>query len=132
MLSDVQATNNFNLIQARVAWIEKVEFQVGGIVAPFTDTVNIIKAGVLRLAWNSSIFRENLWLHSSSIIGALIMLSYELGTERLPVRPNAPSHITTLKTAARTVVEQILGLTDQLHYEETTGCKQTDGSSCGV
>ncbi|OWZ08573.1 hypothetical protein PHMEG_00018857 [Phytophthora megakarya] len=39
---------------------------------------------------------------------------------------------TTLKTAVRSVVEETLQLTDQLVYEEITGCEQKDSTSCGL
>ncbi|OWZ06898.1 hypothetical protein PHMEG_00020787 [Phytophthora megakarya] len=68
------------------------------------------------------------WLLAWSISG----ITEERFVLTLPVRPNAPARdITTLKTAVCTVVEQILDLTYQLHYEENTGYKQNDGSSCG-
>ncbi|KAE9177268.1 hypothetical protein PF002_g28381 [Phytophthora fragariae] len=39
----VVAKNNFALVQATVDWIETVEFQVGDIVEPFKDTLDISK-----------------------------------------------------------------------------------------
>ncbi|KAF1787719.1 Ulp1 protease family, C-terminal catalytic domain [Phytophthora cactorum] len=87
----VAARNNFNLVQATIEWIDKVEFQVDCIVEPFKDTLDVTKAdhknavedmnldkwyiGKHAQYGNDSLdFRENLWLHSSSIIGALFAL----------------------------------------------------------
>ncbi|ETI54361.1 hypothetical protein F443_02808 [Phytophthora nicotianae P1569] len=42
------------------------------------------------------------------------------------------SNLSTLKKAVATVVEPMLGITDQLSYEAITGCLQKDSSSCGI
>ncbi|KAG3137688.1 hypothetical protein JG687_00018220 [Phytophthora cactorum] len=39
----VAARNNFNLVQATIEWIDKVEFQVDYIVEPFKDTLDVTK-----------------------------------------------------------------------------------------
>ncbi|KAE9030075.1 hypothetical protein PR001_g11349, partial [Phytophthora rubi] len=87
----VVAKNNFAFVQATVDWIETVEFQVEDIVEPFKDTLDITKVEyksaveVLNLGeWffgryphhgcEFLNFRENLWLHTGSIIGALFVL----------------------------------------------------------
>ncbi|KAE8961292.1 hypothetical protein PR002_g29946 [Phytophthora rubi] len=87
----VVAKNNFALVQATVDWIETVEFQVGDIVEPFKDTLDISKVDYKAAVEDLNLgewffgqhplhgcefldFRENLWLLSGSIIGALFVL----------------------------------------------------------
>ncbi|KAL3658549.1 hypothetical protein V7S43_016433 [Phytophthora oleae] len=204
MQAVVAARNNFHLVQATVDWIDKVEFRIDNIVAPFTDTLNVTKADHKKAVEDLNLgewyvgrhpqvgvefldVTEHLWLHSSSITGALLMLresyeavgivnprfqefelkeqkpriaqaygaadpgvkkvisvlnvGYHWGAFCVDVRTrkcflfdpmHLPSNITTLKTAVRTVVEETLQLTDQLEYQEVTGCKQKDSSSCGL
>ncbi|OWZ20548.1 hypothetical protein PHMEG_0005010, partial [Phytophthora megakarya] len=43
MDSAVKAKNNFRLVQAKVDWIEKLQFRVDSIVPPFKDTADITK-----------------------------------------------------------------------------------------
>ncbi|KAE9137740.1 hypothetical protein PF006_g14098 [Phytophthora fragariae] len=87
----VVAKNNFALVQATVDWIETVEFQVEDIVEPFKDTLDITKVDYKAAVEDLNLgewffgrhplhgcefldFRENLWLHTGSIIGALFVL----------------------------------------------------------
>ncbi|KAF4129760.1 hypothetical protein GN958_ATG21049 [Phytophthora infestans] len=65
----VTAQNYFKMVKATMEWIDKVEIQVDSIVEPFIESVNITKFGSEFLD-----FRENVWLHSGSIIGSLFMM----------------------------------------------------------
>ncbi|KAG1687579.1 hypothetical protein DVH05_004776 [Phytophthora capsici] len=42
------------------------------------------------------------------------------------------SNIAAVKEEVLNVVEKMLGMTDQLHYQVVTGCIQKDNHSCGV
>ncbi|KAG6599632.1 uncharacterized protein IUM83_19342 [Phytophthora cinnamomi] len=85
------ARNSFNLVQATVDWIDKVEVQVEDVVKPFKDTLDAPKVDYKTAVENLNLvewffgrhpqygsdlldFRENLWLHTGSIIGALFVL----------------------------------------------------------
>ncbi|ETI50530.1 hypothetical protein F443_05948 [Phytophthora nicotianae P1569] len=204
MTDAVQAKNNFALVEATMAWVDTVDFHVASIVHPFKDTEDVTKDTHKHTVDNMNLgswyagrhvqlgcefldFRENLWLHTGSIIGGLLLLreTYESvgivnprfhdfdhpdqktrtakaygatasGTKRVISVINLGNHwgaffvnvetttcylfdplqlksnLSTLKKAVATVVEPMLGITDQLSYEAITGCLQKDSSSCGI
>ncbi|KAH7472206.1 Zinc finger SWIM domain-containing protein 3 [Phytophthora ramorum] len=87
----VMAKNNFNLVQLTVDWIDKAKFRADCLVEPFKDTHDVLKIDHKNAVEDLNLgrwyvgkhaqfgsefldFRENLWLHSGSIIGALFML----------------------------------------------------------
>ncbi|KAL3658547.1 hypothetical protein V7S43_016431 [Phytophthora oleae] len=91
MSSVTTARNNFKLVQSTVDWIEKVEFKVDCVVPPFKDMLEVTKDDHKRAVEDLNLgewhigkhaqhgsefldFRENLWLRSGPIIGALFML----------------------------------------------------------
>ncbi|KAG1687110.1 hypothetical protein DVH05_005388 [Phytophthora capsici] len=178
MADVVEAKNNFALVEATMAWVDTVDFHVASIVHPFKDTEDITKATHKHAVDNMNLgawyagrhvqhgcefldFRENLWLHTGSIIGGLLLLreTYESvapGTKRVISVINLGNHwgaffvnlettswylfdplqlqsnLSTLKKAVAMVIEPMLGITDQLSYEVITGCVQKDSSSCGI
>ncbi|KAL4099835.1 hypothetical protein PRIC1_007634 [Phytophthora ramorum] len=87
----VMAKNNFNLVQLTVDWIDKAKFRADCLAEPFKDTQDVLKIDHKNAVEDLNLgrwyvgkhaqfgsefldFRENLWLHSGSIIGALFML----------------------------------------------------------
>ncbi|ETK93601.1 hypothetical protein L915_03252, partial [Phytophthora nicotianae] len=91
MASVLEARNQFQLVYFTLEWIEGVEWQAKDVVPPFTDTCDHTKLaykeavtgmvlGEIRLGpeWCMGCslldFCENLWLHSSSIISAMLAL----------------------------------------------------------
>ncbi|KAL4168669.1 hypothetical protein KRP22_012067 [Phytophthora ramorum] len=91
MASVLEARNRFQLVQFTLDWISGVEWQIKDVVPPFTDACDYTKQaykeavqgmrlGQVRLGPEWSLgcslvdFRENLWLHSSSIISAMLAL----------------------------------------------------------
>ncbi|KAL4140095.1 hypothetical protein PRNP1_015170 [Phytophthora ramorum] len=87
----VMAKNNFNLVQLTVDWIDKAKFRADCLVEPFKDTQDVLKIDHKNAVEDLNLgrwyvgkhaqfgsefldFRENLWLHSGSIIGVLFML----------------------------------------------------------
>ncbi|KUF96475.1 hypothetical protein AM588_10006042 [Phytophthora nicotianae] len=91
MTDVVQAKNNFALVEATMAWVDTVDFHVASIVHPFKDTEDVTKDTHKHTVDNMNLgswyagrhvqlgcefldFRENLWLHTGSIIGGLLLL----------------------------------------------------------
>ncbi|EEY67438.1 uncharacterized protein PITG_04476 [Phytophthora infestans T30-4] len=89
-LANVQeARNRFQLVQVTLDWIEGVEWQIKDVASPFIDSCDITKVtGVQKrsktcdagqgpewcLGCSLLDFRENLWLHTSSVISAMLAL----------------------------------------------------------
>ncbi|KAE9320462.1 hypothetical protein PR003_g17706 [Phytophthora rubi] len=87
----LEARNRFRLVQFTLDWIDGVEWHIKDVVHPFTDVCDYTKQeymkavkgmclGEVRLGPEWSLgcslvdFRENLWLHTSSIISAMLAL----------------------------------------------------------
>ncbi|KAE9347975.1 hypothetical protein PF008_g7570 [Phytophthora fragariae] len=89
----LEARNRFRLVQFTLDWIDGVEWHIQDAVHPFTDVCDYTKQeymksvkgmclGEVRLGPEWSLgcslvdFRENLWLHTSSIISAMLALQH--------------------------------------------------------
>ncbi|KAE8901360.1 hypothetical protein PF004_g27806 [Phytophthora fragariae] len=87
----VTAKNNISLVHATLNWIAALEFPVDSVVEPFKDQVDTTKDDHVQAVKELNLgqcfvgkslqygvdfldFRENLRLHSSSIVGGLLML----------------------------------------------------------
>ncbi|KAE9317070.1 hypothetical protein PF008_g18851 [Phytophthora fragariae] len=83
--------NNISLLHATLNWIAALEFQVDSVVEPLKDHVGTTKDDHVQAVKELNLgqcfvgknlqygvdfldFRENLWLHSTSIVGGLLML----------------------------------------------------------
>ncbi|ETI35434.1 hypothetical protein F443_18229 [Phytophthora nicotianae P1569] len=75
-------------------------------------------------------FREKLWLHTSSIISAMLALKsmYSAGGAVGVLKSN----LKVLKSGVQSVIEPLIGMKDRLTYEKITWCIQKDNTSCGV
>ncbi|KAG3243793.1 hypothetical protein PI124_g11396 [Phytophthora idaei] len=60
----VAARNNFNLVQATIEWIDKVEFQVDCIVEPFKDTLDVTKADHKNAVEDMNLDKWYIWKHT--------------------------------------------------------------------
>ncbi|GMF54033.1 unnamed protein product [Phytophthora fragariaefolia] len=92
MASIHEARNNFDLVKRTLAWLESVEWRVADIREPFQDTSGIPKykgyVQTLNLAINKipgemvagaqlMDFRQDLWLHTTSLLVSLFALRAE-------------------------------------------------------
>ncbi|KAE9298595.1 hypothetical protein PF008_g23463 [Phytophthora fragariae] len=90
----IKARNNFELVEDTMKWIDSLAFQVASIAPPFKDMEDITKVNHKQAVDDLNLgrwyvgrheqngcefldFRENLWLHSGSIIGGLLALQSE-------------------------------------------------------
>eukprot|EP00644_Phytophthora_capsici_P015586 jgi/Phyca11/121655/e_gw1.44.228.1 len=84
----LEARSQFQLVELTLDWIEGVEWNVNDVVAPFTDTCDFTKVKAVRgmllgqvhlgpewyYGYTLVDYRENLWLHSSSVISGMLAL----------------------------------------------------------
>ncbi|KAE8956104.1 hypothetical protein PF011_g31589 [Phytophthora fragariae] len=155
----VTAKNNISLVHATLNWIAALEFSVDSVVEPFKDQVDTTKDDHVQAVKELNLgqcfvgkslqygvdfldFRENLWLHSSSIVGGLLMLretyqavgvinprfhEFDAPDQKLRTARgflsddtsyerviSLDSNIRIVKEEVLNVVEKVLGLTDQL------------------
>ncbi|KAE9075899.1 hypothetical protein PF007_g24825 [Phytophthora fragariae] len=90
----IKARNKFKLVEDTMKWIDSLAFRVASITPPFKDLEDVTKVDHKQAEDDLNLgrwyvgrheqngcefldFRENLWLHSGSIIGGLLALQSE-------------------------------------------------------
>ncbi|ETL46991.1 hypothetical protein L916_03223 [Phytophthora nicotianae] len=181
MASVLEAQNQFQRVYFTLEWIGGVEWQVKDVVPPFTGTCDHTKESQ-NLAYKEAVTGMVLgeicigpewcmgglliaglsqWLHSSSIISAMLALQQMYPKEYLerwtPImnslslpyawtlvldkRKNVcytfdalqlKENLATLKSSVQFVIQPILSLKDRITYKEVDWCQQKDNSLCGV
>ncbi|KAF4146456.1 hypothetical protein GN958_ATG04357, partial [Phytophthora infestans] len=74
MASVIEARNHLNLVMRTLCWIDDVECRVSDIRKPFSDARSVTKFFAGRQLLD---FRENLWLHTTSILVSMMVLRDE-------------------------------------------------------
>ncbi|GMF43462.1 unnamed protein product [Phytophthora fragariaefolia] len=150
-----EAYKTFTLVNKTDAWMETVEWDVRDKC--YVETLNL---GVNKFeneeedGYKLLDFRENLWLHSTSILMALLTLKDEYPdvgvvdpsyhdfaamTQKLSVAkglgaadPQSEQNYSAIERSVRKVMETVLGLEGKLDYKKIDWRKQQDRSSCGI
>lgn len=94
MASTIEARHRFGLDRYTLAWIEKITWRSSVVVDPFKDTCDVTKTEHKAIVEKMNLgvtnvcgqrvrehqlldFRENLWLHSTSILAGMMILRGE-------------------------------------------------------
>ncbi|OWZ14374.1 hypothetical protein PHMEG_00012155 [Phytophthora megakarya] len=164
MMIVLEAHNHFNLVKQPTQWIDKVEWGVSDMCSMFADTSAVTKVWTLDLGmqkygkeevmgYKLLDFRENLWLHTTSILMSLLVLSKEydrvgictIGSFASSASGNHWVAFLADKKAKvckifdpleppknYTIIQESVESVEGWEYETVDWCKRKDGSSCGI